>query len=112
MGSFFNIETVHGCRLPKPKRSKLEIYNAILSAIRQELHGGEARPTRIQSKSNLAYDKLTRYLGELEGRAMITQNPLLITEKGRDFLQDYDRIKDFLEEMGVKYLSAQRRVSW
>ncbi len=90
----------------------MEIYNDILNAIKQELYSGEAKPTRIQSKSNLAYDKLARYLGELEGRSMITQNPLTITEKGRDFLQDYDRIKDFLEEMGVKYLSVQRRVSW
>ena len=98
--------------MPKPKRNKLELYNDILSAIKQELYDGEARPTRVQSKSNLAYDKLTRYLGELEGKAMITQDPLLITEKGRDFLQDYDRIKYFLEEMGVKYLSTQRRVPW
>jgi len=82
----------------------LEIYNDILSAINVELINGEARPTRIQSLSNLAYDKLSRYLGELEGRNMITQAPLGITERGRDFLQDYDRIKDFLSEMGVKYL--------
>ena len=43
---------------------------------------------------------------------MITLEPLLITEKGRDFLQDYDRIEGFLEEMGVKYLAVPRRVSW
>jgi predicted transcriptional regulator len=96
--------------LPRPKRNKLEIYNAILSAVRLELTGGdEARPTRVQSLSNLAYDKLTRYLGELESRAMITQNPLAITERGRDFLDDYDRIEGFLSEMGVKYLDAPRR---
>jgi predicted transcriptional regulator len=81
----------------------MEIYNDILSAIRLELINGEVRPTRVQSHSNLAYDKLTRYLSELESQKMITQSPLEITEKGRDFLQDYDRIKDFLLEMGVKY---------
>jgi predicted transcriptional regulator len=90
----------------------LEIYNDILSAIKLEVADGEAKPTRVQSKSNLAYDKLTRYLGELEGRQMIVQDPLTLTEKGRDFLQDYDRIKGFLEEMGVKYLDATRRVAW
>jgi predicted transcriptional regulator len=95
--------------LPKAKRNKLEIYNDILSAIKLELSDGEAKPTRVQSKSNLAYDKLMRYLGELEGRAMITQEPLMITEKGRDFLQDYDRIEGFLEEMGLKYLALPRR---
>jgi predicted transcriptional regulator len=98
--------------LPRPKRSKLEIYNAILSAIRLELADGEAKPTRIQSKSNLAYDKLTRYLGELETKEMITQDPLTITEKGRDFLVDYDRIEGFLSDMGVKYLALPRRAAW
>lgn len=100
--------------MPRLKRNKLEIFNDILSAIKLELSegDGEAKPTRIQSMSNLAYDKLTRYLGELEGRAMITQEPLSLTDKGRDFLEDYDRIKAFLEEMGVKYLNAARRVAW
>ena len=35
---------------------------------------------------------------------MILQNPLLITEKGRDFLQDYDRISNFIFEVGIKCL--------
>ena len=86
----------------------MEIYNDILSAIKLELMNGEVRPTRVQSLSNLAYDKLMRYLGELEGRNLITQDPLGITDKGRDFLQDYDRIRDFLSEMGVKYLSKEK----
>ncbi len=91
--------------MPKPKRNKLEIYNDILSAIKEELTDGEARPTRIQSLSNLAYDKLIRYLDELESKKMIMQNPLRITEKGYDFLQDYDRIRDFLSAMNMKYFN-------
>ena len=63
-----------------------------------------AKPTRVQLRSNLAYDKLARYLDELENKKMIIQSPLLITEKGRDFLQDYDRISNFIHEMGIKYL--------
>ena len=95
--------------MPRVKRSKLEIYNDILSAIKLELVEGAAKPTRIQAKSNLAYDKLTRYLGELESREMITQNPLVLTIRGREFLQDYDRIKGFLDQMGVKYLAGLGR---
>jgi predicted transcriptional regulator len=94
--------------MPKAKRNKMEIYSDILSALKQELSYGEARPTRIQSKSNLAYDRLTRYLSELENQEMITSDPLTLTQKGRDFLQDYDRIKEFLAEMGVKYLTIPR----
>jgi len=49
------------------------------------LINGEAKPTRVQSLSNLAYDKLMRYLAELERKTMITQNPLVITDRGHDF---------------------------
>jgi predicted transcriptional regulator len=87
----------------------MEIYNDILRAIKLEMTNGEAKPTRVRTLSNLAYDKLARYLDELEGKAMITQAPLGITEKGRDFLQDYDRIRDFVIEMGVKYLDVSGR---
>ncbi len=80
----------------------MEIYNDILSAINLELTNGEAKPTRVQTLSNLAYDKLVRYLNELEGKKMIMQDPLQITEKERDFLQDYDRIKGFILDMGPR----------
>jgi predicted transcriptional regulator len=90
----------------------MEIYNDILSAIRLELSNGEVRPTRVQSLSNLAYDKLVRYLEELEGRKMIIQNPLQLTEKGQDFLQDYERIKGFVMAMGVKYLDIPGREAY
>jgi predicted transcriptional regulator len=87
----------------------MEIYSDILRAIKEELTNGEAKPTRVQSMSNLAYDKLVRYLNELEGKSMIAQNPLRITEKGHDFLQDYDRIRDFVNAMGVKYFDITGR---
>ena len=87
----------------------MEIYNDILSAINLELTNGEAKPTRVQTLSNLAYDKLVRYLNELEGKKMIMQDPLQITDKGRDFLQDYDRIKGFVLDMRVKYLDISER---
>ena len=83
------------------------MYNDILKAIMDEITNDDdrvAKPTRVQLRSNLAYDKLARYLDELENKKMILQSPLLITEKGTDFLQDYDRISNFVLEMGIKYL--------
>ena len=87
----------------------MEIYNDILSAINLELTNGEAKPTRVQSLCNLAYDKLVKYLNELEVKKMIIQDPLQITEKGQDFLQDYNRIKGFVLDMGIKYLGVSER---
>ena len=43
---------------------------------------------------------------------MIQQKPLGITEKGSDFLQDYDRISDFLVSMGVRYLDISDRENY
>ena len=58
--------------LPKLKRNNLEIYNDILSAIGRELIEGDAKRTRVQSLCNLAYDKLVRYLDELESKKIIS----------------------------------------
>jgi predicted transcriptional regulator len=90
----------------------MEIYNDILSAITHEVTNYDdkdedalgAKPTHVQLKSNLAYDKFARYLNELENKKMINQHPLTITERGKDFLQDYQRIADFVLDMGIKYM--------
>jgi predicted transcriptional regulator len=108
--AFINQKVSSKCYLPKPKRNKMEIYNDILRAINNvELANGEAKPTRVQVYSNLAYDKLVKYLNELESREMIVLYPLKVTEKGQDFLKDYERVKDFLLTMGVKYLDISER---
>ena len=71
-------------------RNKIQIYHDILNGINLESNNGQgAKPTRVQIYSNLAYDKLIKYLNELEMKEMILQNPLRITEKGWDFLQNY-----------------------
>ena len=74
-------------------RNKIQIYYDILNGINLESNNGEVvKPTRVQIHSNLSYDKLAKYLNELEMNEMILKNPLRITEKGRDFLQDYDHV--------------------
>jgi predicted transcriptional regulator len=84
----------------------LELYNDILKTIIDEITTKEdsvAKTTRVQLRSSLAYDKLARYLVELESKKMILQSPLLIAE-GRILLEDYDRISNFVLKMGIKYL--------
>ena len=56
----------------------------ILDAINLESNNGEeAKSTRVQIQTNLAYNKLVRYFKELEVKEMILQDPLQITKKGR-----------------------------
>jgi len=88
----------------RERRHKLQIYFDILSAIREEsMNEAGAKPTRIQHLSNMSYDKLSRYLDELEKKKMISRADILsLTEKGHEFLRDYDKIKDLIERMGLE----------
>jgi predicted transcriptional regulator len=92
----------------------MELYHDILKAILEELVENDKdykiKPTRVQLRSNLAYDKLVRYLDELENNKMIRQDPLQITPKGKDFLCDFDRIASFLIEMGIRYFDSSKVV--
>ena len=78
------------------------IFKAIIDEITTK-DDNVANTTRVQLRSNPAYDKLARYLVELESKKMILQNPLLIADKGRILLQDYDRVSNFVVEMVIKY---------
>jgi len=88
----------------RERRHKLQIYHDILSAIREEaMNEGGAKPTRIQHLSNMSYDKLSRYLDELEAKKMINKaDTLSLTEHGHEFLKEYEKIKDLIERMGLE----------
>ena len=54
----------------------------------------------------MSYDKLVNYIEELESKKMISRgDTLLLTEKGLKFLSEYDKVKDFIQRMGLEYLS-------
>lgn len=85
----------------RDKRSKLQIYFDICQAIKIEVEdNGTTSKTRIQSKCNTSYDKLLRYLGEMEQKGMIEKGKhITITEKGNRFLQDYLKINELIAEV-------------
>lgn len=88
----------------REKRKKLEIYNDILNAIQDEASSGEIKPTRVQYRCNMSYDKMSNYLIELKQKKMIQDSSLLLTAKGQKFLQDYSKIKEFTEKLELEYI--------
>lgn len=94
--------------LRREKRTKLEIFHDILNAIQEESSYGEIKPTKVQQKCNISYDKFSKYVDELTKRKLVVYNsPLCITDKGKQLLKDYGKIKDFLMEMKLEYLSEE-----
>ena len=90
----------------RERRNKLEIYFDILNSIMGESRSTKiVRPTRIQYLSNLSYDSLTRHLNELKEKKLIrNSSEIILTEKGEQFLKDYEKIRKFTEQMGLDYL--------
>ncbi|MDC0209245.1 hypothetical protein OAJ90_06395 [Nitrosopumilus sp.] len=85
----------------KNKRSKLQIYFDVLSAILVEKQdNSEISKTRLQHKSNTSYDKLLKYLDEMSEKGLIKlENEIDTTEMGIKFHQDYSAVNDLIDEI-------------
>ena len=83
--------------MAREKRTRIQLYFDIISAIIQE---EDISPTRIQFKSNTTYDKLMKYLEEMQKREIIARNGSIdVTDKGKKFYTDYSKINDLISEI-------------
>ena len=84
--------------MAKERRSKIQLYFDIVSAIVEDSQNNDSvSPTRIQFKCNTSYDKLTKYLVEMEQRNIIQrEKSLSVTDKGMQFHRDYSKINDLI----------------
>ena len=88
----------------KERRAKTQIFFDIITAVIDDTQNNESvSPTRIQINCNTSYDKLTKYLEEMEKRGMVEkEKSIAITEKGMEFHKDYSRINELINEMNEK----------
>ena len=92
--------------LVKDRRSKIQIFFDIVTAIIDDTQNNESiSPTRIQFKCNTSYDKLTKYLEEMEKKEIIQkEKSISVTEKGMQFHKDYSRINELINELNQKLM--------
>lgn len=88
------------------KRTRLEIIRDILEVIRNK--SGKIKPTHILYKSNLSHGMMEEYLTELKSKGFIKEQPTkvggrtyLITEKGQEYLSQYQMIATFTNTFGL-----------
>ena len=79
----------------------------MMRAIQSEGEDG-AGPTKILYAANLSHDRLTQYLEELVSKELIQEadenesnKSYLLTEKGREFLNEYKKIERFSQAFGI-----------
>ena len=92
--------------LVKDRRSKIQIFFDIVTAIIDDTQNNEyISPTRIQFKCNTSYDKLTKYLEEMEKKEIIQkERSISVTEKGMQFHKDYSRINELINKLNQKLI--------
>ena len=87
-----------------PRRDKLKIYGDLLSIIHGEAKTEKVVLTRIQLKTNVPFDRLKIYLTELKELGLIIDEPTLrLTEKGKQYIKEYETVLDFMKRMGLTY---------
>lgn len=86
------------------RRDKLKIYGDVLSCISSESGRGKLVLTQLQIRTNVPFDRLKVYLAELDELGLIkNESAPSLTEKGRQFLREYEKVADFMYRMGLTY---------
>ena len=85
----------------RDKRSKLQIYFDVFSAIVAEKQDNDQiSKTRLQHKSNTSYDKLLKYLDEMNEKGLIKlDNDIDTTDLGTKFYRDYSNVNNLIHQI-------------
>jgi predicted transcriptional regulator len=88
------------------RRDKLKIYGDLLSALRSESRANSEKIvlTHVQIRTNVPFDRLKTYITELAELNLVQdETSLKLTQKGRAYLREYERVLDFMKRMGLSY---------
>ena len=60
--------------------------------------------TRVQTRINVPFDRLKNYIFELNELGLIQdETSLKLTEKGKQYLREYEKVLEFMKRMGISY---------
>jgi predicted transcriptional regulator len=86
------------------RRDKLKIYGDLLSALNNEDSVEKIVLTRIQVQINVPFDRLKNYINELAELGLIQDEASLkLTEKGKQYLMEYEKVLEFMKRIGLTY---------
>jgi predicted transcriptional regulator len=86
------------------RRDKLKIYGDLLTVLNDESKNDKIVLTRVQVRINVPFDRLKKYISELVELGLITDEISLgLSEKGKQYLREYEKILDFMKRMGLAY---------
>jgi Predicted transcriptional regulator len=86
------------------RRDRLKIYGDLLSILYAESKEDKIVLSRIQVQMNVPFDRLKVYISELANLGLIAgETSLKVTEKGKQYLSEYENVLNFMKRMGIAY---------
>jgi len=86
------------------RRDRVKIYGDLLSILNAEANSNKIVLTKVQVQINVPFDRLKNYISELNELGLIeNEYSLKLTEKGKQFLREYEQVLDFMKRMGLIY---------
>jgi predicted transcriptional regulator len=87
------------------RRDKMKLYGDLLSILQiEQTESDKIVLIRVQAKLNVSFDRLKGYLSDLESLNLIeNQVSYKLTQKGKQYLKEYQKVVDFMERMGISY---------
>ena len=86
------------------RRDKLKIYGDLLTVLNDESKNDRIVLTRVQVRINVPFDRLKKYISELKDLGLINDETSLgLSEKGKQYLREYEKILGFMKRMGLAY---------
>ncbi len=88
-------------------RNSTQIVADLLTATEQSGQEG-IRTTNLLSKANLPHSRLVKFIENLTGSGLINKiefdgkNTFVITQKGRQYLESYEKFSNFAESFGLE----------
>ncbi len=87
-----------------PRRDKLKIYGDLLAVLYDEANNEKIVLTRVQVRIGVPFDRLKNYISELNSLGLIqNESSLRLTDKGKQYLREYEKVLDFMKRMGLTY---------
>ena len=86
------------------RRDRMKIYGDLLRVLLDESRKEKITISKIMTKSNLPFTRLKKYVADLVELGLIEdETTLKPTEKGKQYLNQYETILAFMESMGLSY---------
>ena len=90
--------------MKKLRRDRLKIYGDLLAILYDESKKGKFTLTRVQIRLKVPFDRMKKYISELGALELIeSEESLKLTEKGKKYLKEYEKVLDFMDDMGIGY---------